>query len=54
MPNSVGDSFKQEIASLQNQLERSTQALEAKIAMLQQTTQGATFYDGNINVYDTR
>ncbi|XP_059174512.1 uncharacterized protein LOC131954770 isoform X2 [Physella acuta] len=54
VPNSVGDSFKQEIAFLQNELERSTQALEAKIAMLQHTSHEAAFYDGNINVYDTR
>ncbi|CAL1530455.1 unnamed protein product [Lymnaea stagnalis] len=50
--NSVGDSFKQEIASLQNQLERSTQVLEAKIAMLQQTTQSAAFYDEDVNVFE--
>ncbi|KAH9495457.1 hypothetical protein Btru_015163 [Bulinus truncatus] len=46
--NSVGDSFKQELESLQNQLERSTQALEAKIAMLQQSTQVAAYYQGDV------
>lgn len=47
----MGDSFKQEIASLQNELERSTQALEAKIAMLQQTTQTGAFYEGNVAAF---
>ncbi|KAK0048502.1 nucleolin [Biomphalaria pfeifferi] len=47
--NPVGDSFKLELESLQNQLEQSTQALEAKIAMLQQqSTQAAAYYHGNI------
>ncbi|XP_055877841.1 uncharacterized protein LOC106059046 isoform X4 [Biomphalaria glabrata] len=47
--NPVGNSFKLELESLQNQLEQSTQALEAKIAMLQQqSTQAAAYYHGNI------
>ncbi|XP_005101027.1 uncharacterized protein LOC101853626 [Aplysia californica] len=45
---SVGDSFKQEIASLQDQLERSTKVIEAKIALLQQS---GGFYDAEMAAF---
>ena len=47
MTTSLGESFKQEIASLQKQLQQNTAELEAKIAMLRESTNSGAFYVEN-------
>lgn len=43
--SSLGESFKQEIALLQKQLQQNTAELEAKIAMLRESTHSAALYE---------
>ncbi|GFN82051.1 hypothetical protein PoB_000855700 [Plakobranchus ocellatus] len=49
---SLGESFKQEIASLQKQLQQNTAELEAKIAMLQESTSSGAYFDATEGDWD--
>ncbi|GFS15730.1 fibrillin 1 [Elysia marginata] len=52
MNASLGESFKQEIASLQKQLQQNTAELEAKIAMLRESTNPGSLYCENDGEWD--
>ncbi|RUS88423.1 hypothetical protein EGW08_003819 [Elysia chlorotica] len=52
MTASLGESFKQEIAALQKQLQQNTAELEAKIAMLRESTNSGAYYEESDGIWD--